>query len=79
MTTRVRISATIPSGLVKELDLEAKERHKSRSQLLEECIETWCRLRMEKKMKEGYLERAESDRELAEKDLAAQVKTLPRW
>ncbi|MDI6821841.1 MAG: ribbon-helix-helix protein, CopG family [Actinomycetota bacterium] len=76
---RVRISATISSELLEELDLEAREKHRSRSQLLEECIKIWRGLKLREDMKEGYLERVKPDRKLAEEDLAAQVETLPEW
>lgn len=74
--SKAKITVTIDEGLVEVLDREAKILNESRSNLVETAIRTWEKLRLERKLIEGYREMAEENRKVAEDSLGAGYEVL---
>ncbi|MBZ5495718.1 MAG: ribbon-helix-helix domain-containing protein [Acidobacteriia bacterium] len=69
--SKEKITVTIEEELVRELDREAKSIHGSRSNLVENAIRTWKRIRLEQELKEGYRNMADEDLKVAEENLTS--------
>jgi len=66
-----RLSITIDSDLFAKIEKVAKEEKKPRSKIIMEALKIWEQKRIEYLMREGYVEGAKEDLELAEFDLEA--------
>ncbi len=64
-SNKAHLSVTIRTSLYEQLEKERKKDGETRSQAVDEAIETWLRLRDESRMKQGCLKEASEDRDIA--------------
>lgn len=76
MNTKTRMTVTMDSSLVDELDRVSSEQKESRSQLVEDAVRDWSRHRLEQELIEGYEAMNRENRETAEANLAAGVEVI---
>jgi len=72
MRTKKKISLTIDASLYKDFENATKTYNKSKSQLVQEALESWLQKATEKSMAEGYQNMAEEDASFADLTLDAQ-------
>jgi metal-responsive CopG/Arc/MetJ family transcriptional regulator len=72
MPSKVKVTVSLDSELVRELSQVSRQTGKSRSRLLEEALEHWRRSRLAQELKVGYQAMAKEDLRTAKASLAAQ-------
>jgi hypothetical protein len=70
--SRVKVTVSLDSDLVRELSQADRQTGKSRSRLMEEAPEHWRRSRLAQELKEGYQAMAKEDLRMARVPLATQ-------
>jgi|WetSurMetagenome_2_1015567.scaffolds.fasta_scaffold01113_15 metal-responsive CopG/Arc/MetJ family transcriptional regulator len=72
MPSKVKVTVSLDSDLIRELSQAGRQSGKSRSRLMEEALEHWRRSRLAQELKKGYLVMAKEDLGSAKAALAAQ-------
>jgi metal-responsive CopG/Arc/MetJ family transcriptional regulator len=71
MPSKVKVTISLDSSLVSELEKAGRRSGKSRSRLMEEALHHWRRSQLEQALKEGYQAMAIEDQAVAEQNLRA--------
>ena len=72
MPSKVKVTVSLDSALVRELSQAGRQTGKSRSRLMEEAMEHWRRSRLALELKEGYQAMGKEDLRTAKGAEAAQ-------
>jgi metal-responsive CopG/Arc/MetJ family transcriptional regulator len=76
MPSKVKVTVSLDSSLVSELERAGRRSGKSRSRLMEEALQHWHRSQLEQALREGYQAMATEDRAVAELNLRAGWESL---
>lgn len=76
MSIKARMTVTIDTYLVAELDRVSREQSESRSRLVEDAVRSWHEERLALELREGYEAMNKENRDLAEANLAAGIEAI---
>ena len=76
MARKQKVTISLASDRLAELDDIVVARDSNRSALVEEALEVWTRARLQRELAEGYRAMAEEDRKTAEGNLRSGVEAL---
>jgi len=76
MARRQKVTISLASDRLAELDDIVVARDSNRSALIEEALDVWRKARLERELAEGYRAMAEEDRKTAEDNLGSGVEAL---
>jgi len=76
MRTKRKLSITIDSKILEEIEKTTKTHSFSKSKLTEEALKLWFKKNTEELMARGYKEMAKEDQEFAEMTLEAQKEAI---
>jgi len=76
MARRQKVTISLASDRLAELDDIVVARDSNRSALIEEALDVWRKTRLERELAEGYRAMAEEDRKTAEDNLGSGVEAL---
>ena len=71
MVSKVKVTVSLDSSLMKQLEAVSRQSRAPRSRLIEEALRFWQRSRLEQQLKEGYQHMATEDRATAERNVKA--------
>jgi len=71
MVSKVKVTVSLDSSLMKQLEVVSRQSRTPRSRLIEEALRFWQRSRLEQQLKEGYQHMATEDRTTAERNVKA--------
>ena len=76
MPRKQKVTISLASDRLAELDDIVVARDSNRSALVEEALEVWTRARLQRELAEGYRAMAEEDRKTAEGNLRSGIEAL---
>jgi len=76
MARKQKVTISLASDRLDELDQQVVARDSNRSALIEEALGVWQQARLARELAAGYQAMAEEDRKTAEANLGAGVETL---
>ena len=76
MARKQKVTISLASDRLAELDDIVVARDSNRSALVEEALEVWTRARLQRELAEGYRAMAEEDRKTAEGNLRSGIEAL---